>query len=142
MPAPASALPATMEFCRVTCEPSRLRIPPPSEAAELPLSVLLATVSVLEKSLKTAPPLFAAELPKLVFSAPKRGFGVPLASWFRGELQEFLADTITAQSFLDAGFVRPEAVAGMLNDHLSGRADLQHPLFAILSLAIWHKHHA
>ncbi len=85
--------------------------------------------------------LFAAELPKSVFSAPKRGFGVPLASWFRGPLQEFLADTITSQAFLDAGLVQPEAVAGMLNDHFSGRADLQHPLFATLSLAIWAKNH-
>ncbi len=81
--------------------------------------------------------LFAAELPHEVLDEPKRGFGVPLAGWFRGRLSGFLQDLLLDPAFLNAGIVRPESVAGLLNDHLAGRADHHHRLWMLCVLSRW-----
>jgi len=80
---------------------------------------------------------FGDLLPPEVRRAPKRGFGVPLGRWLREGLAETLRETLTDRSFLGRGIVRPEAVAGLLNDHLSGRDDHRHRLWALLILARW-----
>jgi asparagine synthase (glutamine-hydrolysing) len=80
---------------------------------------------------------FGDLLPREVLRAPKRGFGVPLGRWLREGLAETLRETLTDRSFLDRGIVRAEAVAGLLNDHLSGRDDHRHRLWALLILARW-----
>src|SRR5580698_10202653 len=40
-------------------------------------------------------------LPPELLHQPKRGFGVPLAHWFRGSLRSFLWDHLTSPSFLN-----------------------------------------
>jgi len=80
---------------------------------------------------------FADALPPEVFRRPKRGFGVPLARWLRGPLAETLCETLTDPSFLGRGIFRAEAIAGLVNDHLTGRDDHSHRLWALLVLARW-----
>jgi asparagine synthase (glutamine-hydrolysing) len=80
---------------------------------------------------------FADLLPAEVFRRPKRGFGVPLARWLREDLRETLRETLLDGGFLDRGIVRGEAVAALIQDHLSGAADHQHRLWALLILARW-----
>jgi asparagine synthase (glutamine-hydrolysing) len=81
--------------------------------------------------------VFAADLPPEVLKGPKRGFGVPLAGWFRGELSGFLQELLLDPGFLRAGIVRPGAVHGLLNDHLAGRADHEHRLWMLCVLSRW-----
>jgi len=80
---------------------------------------------------------FADMLPAEVFRAPKRGFAVPLGDWLRSELRETLLETLNDPGFMGRGIFEPVAVAGLVNDHLRGRADHRHRLWALLVLARW-----
>ncbi len=80
---------------------------------------------------------FADMLPAEALSAPKRGFGIPLASWLRNELRTTLIETLGDSGFLGRGIFRPEAVLGLVDEHLHRRADHSHRLWALLVLARW-----
>ncbi|MFP4354364.1 MAG: asparagine synthase (glutamine-hydrolyzing) [Phycisphaerae bacterium] len=80
---------------------------------------------------------FAEDLPEQVVAARKRGFGVPMARWFREDLAEVLQETLLDEAFLNAGIIQPEATVGLLNDHLSGRQDYHHRLWSLWVLARW-----
>ncbi len=76
-------------------------------------------------------------LPEEVFRRPKRGFGVPLGRWLREELRTVMEETLLAPSGDFGRMFRPLGLAGLVNDHLNGRADHGHRLWALLILARW-----
>jgi asparagine synthase (glutamine-hydrolysing) len=76
-------------------------------------------------------------LPAEVFRRPKRGFGVPLGRWLREDLKPLVRELLLTPSRAFGRMFRPEALAGLANDHLSGRADHSHRLWALLVLARW-----
>jgi len=76
-------------------------------------------------------------LPAELLTAPKRGFAVPLAAWFRGPLREYLRDHLTSRSFSERGIVSPKFVDYLLDEHERGRRDNHGPLWALLSLEQW-----
>ena len=80
---------------------------------------------------------FAGVLPPETLRGAKRGFGVPLGRWLREDLVEVLRETLLDPGLYRLGIFRPEAVAGLLNDHFSGRGDHRHRLWALLVLARW-----
>ena len=80
---------------------------------------------------------FGDLVPSETFDKPKRGFGVPLGRWLRTDLRETLCESLFDRSFLDLGIFRPEAIHGLVNDHLSQRDDHSHRLWALLVLARW-----
>jgi asparagine synthase (glutamine-hydrolysing) len=76
-------------------------------------------------------------LPEEIFNRPKMGFGVPLASWFRGPLREMLHDHLTSGAFLQRGIVSPPFVKHLLHEHETGRRDNYHWLWMLLMLELW-----
>ncbi len=80
---------------------------------------------------------FRGRLPRSVLRGRKRGFGVPLGDWLRGPLRAMVTETLLDRGFLEAGIVRREAVQGLLNDHMSGRDDHRHRIWALFVLADW-----
>jgi len=76
-------------------------------------------------------------LPAEVLRGPKRGFGVPLRRWLREDLFEILRETLMDPWLHGLGIFRPEALAGILNDHFSGKGDHSHRLWGLLILARW-----
>lgn len=76
-------------------------------------------------------------LPPELLRLPKKGFGVPLAAWFRGSLRSFLWDHLTGQTFFDRGIVSPRFVRQLLQEHDSGRRDNSHWLWMLLMLELW-----
>ena len=81
--------------------------------------------------------VFADCLPAETFKRSKRGFGVPIGRWLRGGLRGVLTETLMDRSLSDRGVFRRESLAGLINDHLSGRDDHGHRLWALLVLARW-----
>jgi asparagine synthase (glutamine-hydrolysing) len=67
----------------------------------------------------------------------KQGFAVPIASWFRGELRDFLADHVLSPRFMSRGLFVPATVQRIFHDHQSGRADYAHHLWVLLNLDLW-----
>jgi len=80
---------------------------------------------------------FKDMLPAEVFRRPKRGFAVPLARWLREDLRETMLERLLDPGFLGRGIFRREAIVGLINDHLGGKADHAHRLWALLVLAEW-----
>ena len=80
-------------------------------------------------------------LPRSIWNRKKQGFGVPLASWFRGQLRELLHDTLTGELTRQRGWMRPEAIAQLLGEHDQGQADHSHRLWALLVLELWAREH-
>jgi asparagine synthase (glutamine-hydrolysing) len=79
----------------------------------------------------------ADRLPPELLTAPKAGFGVPLASWFRSSLRSFLWDHLTGARFRDRGVCQPDFLNQLLVEHDSGRRDNYHVLWRLLMLEIW-----
>jgi asparagine synthase (glutamine-hydrolysing) len=78
-------------------------------------------------------------LPPATLNAPKRGFGVPVATWLRGQLRPMLEETVLADRALQRGYLKPAAVRRLIAEHLSGRADRGRQLWALLTLELWHQ---
>jgi asparagine synthase (glutamine-hydrolysing) len=76
-------------------------------------------------------------LPPELLRQPKRGFGVPLASWFRGPLRPLLWDHLTSRQFLGRGMVSPLFVLRLLDEHDRGRRNNYHHLWKLLMLDLW-----
>jgi asparagine synthase (glutamine-hydrolysing) len=76
-------------------------------------------------------------LPSELLNQPKRGFGVPLAAWFRGPLRTFLWDHLTSDSFLNRGIVSRTFVRTLLAEHDRGRRNNYHYLWNLLMLDLW-----
>ena len=76
-------------------------------------------------------------LPSELLHLPKKGFDVPLASWFRGPLREFLHDHLTSRGFLERGIVSEIFLRHMLDEHDSRRRNNHHWLWMLLVLELW-----
>jgi asparagine synthase (glutamine-hydrolysing) len=84
---------------------------------------------------------FADELPPPVAARGKAGFGVPLARWFRGELEPLARELLLDERARSRGWFHPEAVARLLEEHTSERADHGHRLWTLVMLELWQRTH-
>jgi asparagine synthase (glutamine-hydrolysing) len=75
-------------------------------------------------------------VPPQVLSHPKRGFGVPLRRWFRGELRPRL-DALLRPDAPIYEWVDPDAVRRVVGEHLSRRRDRNGLLWRLLVLDLW-----
>jgi asparagine synthase (glutamine-hydrolysing) len=80
-------------------------------------------------------------LPSEVVHGQKRGFSIPAAAWLRGELEPFARETLSAETLRRQGYLRPEAVTRLLDDHAAGRQDLSRQLWGLLSFTLWYERH-
>lgn len=76
-------------------------------------------------------------LPGEVLARPKLGFSVPLARWLREELQVMVRDLLTEDRIRRRGYVKPEYVTWLIEEHQTGRRNLADPLYALLVLELW-----
>jgi asparagine synthase (glutamine-hydrolysing) len=76
-------------------------------------------------------------LPEMVKSAPKRGFGVPIDAWFRGELGNYLRDTLLVPSARVREYVSQDHVRHLLDEHAAGHANHGHRLWTLLTFERW-----
>jgi asparagine synthase (glutamine-hydrolysing) len=84
---------------------------------------------------------FADALPPEVARRGKTGFGVPIARWFRGDLHTPARDLLLGETARARGQLRPQVVARLLDEHVSGRADHAHRLWCLLMLELWQREH-
>jgi asparagine synthase (glutamine-hydrolysing) len=76
-------------------------------------------------------------LPSELLKLPKKGFSIPLATWFRDAMRDFLWDHLTSRSFLERGIVSEAFLRHLLKEHESGRRDDHHWLWMLLVLELW-----
>jgi asparagine synthase (glutamine-hydrolysing) len=83
--------------------------------------------------------LMRDRLPPETLSGPKRGFGVPVSEWLRGDLRPLLQDTLLGQQALLRGYLLPQVIQGLVAEHVAGTADHGRELWALLCLELWHQ---
>ena len=75
------------------------------------------------------------QLPHRVMYRPKRGFEVPLASWFRGPLRQRLRDAVLGPALAGTGLFNPDYLRQLVDWHQSGRRDNSAMLWELLMYA-------
>jgi asparagine synthase (glutamine-hydrolysing) len=90
----------------------------------------LGTKALLRRALRR-------DLPAATRRRPKRAFLVPLRRWLRGELRDLASDTLTSAAARGRGLFRPAAVARLLHEQETGRADHSRALWTLLCLELW-----
>ena len=71
-------------------------------------------------------------IPDEVINRPKKGFGVPIAKWVKRELKELFEDFLSPDRIKREGFLNPEYVTLLLQDHLSNKKDNRKQLWTLL----------
>ncbi len=78
-------------------------------------------------------------IPAEVINRPKQGFGVPLQEWINLQLRERIRDTLTDTRARQRGYVTPQYVEILLEEHERGRRDHSMALWSLLMLELWHR---
>jgi asparagine synthase (glutamine-hydrolysing) len=81
----------------------------------------------------------ASLLPREILDRRKQGFGVPLGTWFRGNLRQLFADTLLSPASLQRGYFQPTFVRKLVDDHISGKRDHTLRLWQLVVLEKWHQ---
>ncbi len=76
-------------------------------------------------------------VPEKLVTRPKTGFGVPLDSWLRGPLRDWAESLLSRSRLKEEGFFAPVPVRRAWKEHLSGRRNHQHKLWAVLMFQAW-----
>lgn len=78
-------------------------------------------------------------LPKTILQRKKRGFGAPVGSWLRKDLDFLVQETLAETQVRQRGLFDAEVVRNVIAAHRSERADFTDGLMALISLELWHR---
>ncbi len=76
-------------------------------------------------------------LPSDVLARPKRGFGVPLASWLRGPLADWMDELLSEERVRSQGLLDPQWVRRLVEEHKRGQVNHRKELWSALMLGAW-----
>ena len=78
-------------------------------------------------------------VPNETIERPKRGFGVPIDHWFRGELKTFASDLLLGPTSTSRGYFHKHVIERLLHEHVSGVRSWHHQLWNLVMLELWHR---
>lgn len=78
-------------------------------------------------------------LPEDILRRSKQGFSIPLKHWLCGPLRELMLDLLSANGLGRWGGFDLETVSRWVSEHLTGRANHSHRLWALMVFAMWHQ---
>jgi len=76
-------------------------------------------------------------LPNEVMYRRKQGFSVPIESWFRTDLKQYLRSIILSERALARGLFKKEAIEKLLSVHNDSSINHAPRLWALLTLELW-----
>ncbi len=79
----------------------------------------------------------ADKLPASIVHERKINFNSPASEWLYRGMGDFLRETLSASRLKRHGFLDPQAVSTMIDDHLARRVDYGRHLWSALSLTLW-----
>jgi len=102
--------------------------------ARLPLSVKLRRLNqkfIFKRALRGV-------VPPEILARPKKGFGIPVARWFRGPLRELLLDTLSPAGLARHGLFDSARVEKLITAHLEGSVDHRKELWTLFVFQRWY----
>jgi asparagine synthase (glutamine-hydrolysing) len=75
---------------------------------------------------------FSDLIPDELRNRGKKGFGVPVATWFRGPWQERLRSHLLDGQAVKTGFFNRQSTEELINSHCTAKADFSYPLWSML----------
>lgn len=83
--------------------------------------------------------LLAQQIPRAFFERPKMGFSVPVSSWLRNELKEWMLDLLNPDPLRSDGLFNPVYISKLVEEHLSEKRDHANKLWTVLTFQAWYK---
>jgi asparagine synthase (glutamine-hydrolysing) len=78
-------------------------------------------------------------IPSEVIHRRKQGFQLPLVEWMRDELRARFWNVLLEPRTLQRGYFKPNAVKGLIDEHVQGRRNRSGLLWRMLVLEMWHR---
>lgn len=78
-------------------------------------------------------------VPDLVLEKPKEGFSIPMKHWLCSSLKPMMLDLLSENSVHQRGYFKPQVVSTWMREHLDGRVNHSHHLWALMVLELWHR---
>ncbi len=78
-------------------------------------------------------------LPKTILKRPKKGFGVPIAEWLKGNLNALLHDLLAPERLKNQGLFDEKFVQKLITEHERGAASHHKQLWTLLVFQLWYK---
>lgn len=82
--------------------------------------------------------LMSDKLPKEIVYRPKKGFGIPVAKWFRGELRDFCLDILSQKKINQQGIFNYDYIEKLLKEHFAGQKDNRKKLWTLVVFQLWY----
>ncbi|MCA9125832.1 MAG: asparagine synthase (glutamine-hydrolyzing) [Planctomycetales bacterium] len=76
-------------------------------------------------------------LPRQIWTRKKMGFGVPLGSWFQGELRSLTENRLLGEDSRLHEFFRQDSLKLLVDQHMAGRVNHCYRLWNLLVLETW-----
>jgi asparagine synthase (glutamine-hydrolysing) len=89
---------------------------------------------LLKKSLE-------GKLPREVLYRPKKGFGIPIAQWLKGDLAALAREKLSPQKLHQQGLFNPARVQTLLDEHQAGVRNHRKQLWTLLIFELWAERH-
>ena len=83
--------------------------------------------------------LLANHLPENLFLRPKMGFSVPIGSWFRNKLKDFVFDNLSKENLQKDNILNYNKVESTINNHIYSNHNNQHKIWSLLVFQLWNK---
>jgi asparagine synthase (glutamine-hydrolysing) len=80
-------------------------------------------------------------LPREIIYRPKTGFGVPLRNWLRGELKEYVRDTLSEETINKRGIFNFQSIQNMVKQNETGMIDSSYTILSLICIEIWCKNY-
>jgi len=80
-----------------------------------------------------------SRVPRSVIYRQKQGFEIPVAKWLREDLREMASDLLLSQRSLMRGYLRPEQIHTLWQQHQRNTRDHSAKLWALMMLELWQR---
>lgn len=85
--------------------------------------------------------ILARHVPPALTNRPKTGFAIPLDDWLRGPLRAWADELLSPEALASSGHIDPAPVLDVWQQHLAGRRNAYHRLWAVLMFQSWYQTH-